>query len=112
MKSPRRTARRRLDQRLVGLDLGQRPPRGWIRAIRDALAMTTGELGQRMADQFALARPGHQHVTHVMPDSGVRLLPEQRRGGHRPGNYSAPGIQGERGQAGQVLLAGAGPGGG
>lgn len=48
MKSPRRTARRRLDQRLVGLDLGQRPPRGWIRAIRDALAMTTGELGQRM----------------------------------------------------------------
>ena len=48
MKSPRRTARRRLDQRLVGLDLGQRPPRGWIRAIRDALGMTTGELGQRM----------------------------------------------------------------
>lgn len=48
MKSPRRTARRRLDQRLVGLDLGQRPPRGWIRAIRQALGMTTGELGQRM----------------------------------------------------------------
>ena len=48
MKSPRHTARRRLDQRLVGLDLGQRPPRGWIRAIREALGMTTGELGQRM----------------------------------------------------------------
>jgi predicted DNA-binding mobile mystery protein A len=48
MKSPRRTARRRLDQRLVGLDLGQRPPRGWIRAIREALGMTTAELGQRM----------------------------------------------------------------
>ena len=48
MKSPRRTARRRLDQRLVGLDVGQRPPRGWIRAIRDALGMTTAELGQRM----------------------------------------------------------------
>ena len=48
MKSPRRTARRRLDQRLVGLDLGQRPARGWIRAIREALGMTTGELGQRM----------------------------------------------------------------
>jgi predicted DNA-binding mobile mystery protein A len=47
MKSPRRTARRRLDQRLVGLDLGQRPPRGWIRAIREALGMTTAELGQR-----------------------------------------------------------------
>jgi predicted DNA-binding mobile mystery protein A len=48
MKSPRRTARRRLDQRLVGLDLGERPPRGWIRAIREALGMTTAELGQRM----------------------------------------------------------------
>jgi predicted DNA-binding mobile mystery protein A len=48
MKSPRRTARRRLDQRLVGLDLGRRPPRGWIRAIREALGMTTAELGQRM----------------------------------------------------------------
>lgn len=48
MKSPRRTARRRLDQRLVGLDLGQRPPRGWTRAIREALGMTTAELGQRM----------------------------------------------------------------
>lgn len=48
MKSPRRTARRHLDQRLVGLDLGQRPPRGWVRAIREALGMTTAELGQRM----------------------------------------------------------------
>jgi predicted DNA-binding mobile mystery protein A len=48
MRSPRRTARRRLDQRLVGLDLGQRPPRGWIRAIREALGMTTAELSQRM----------------------------------------------------------------
>ena len=48
MRSPRRTARRRLDQRLVGLDLGQRPPRGWVRAIREALGMTTAELGQRM----------------------------------------------------------------
>jgi predicted DNA-binding mobile mystery protein A len=48
MTSPRRTARRRLDQRLVGLDLGQRPPRGWVRAIREALGMTTAELGRRM----------------------------------------------------------------
>jgi predicted DNA-binding mobile mystery protein A len=48
MRSPRRTARRRLDRRLVGLDLGQRPPRGWVRAIREALGMTTAELGQRM----------------------------------------------------------------
>ncbi len=43
-----RTARKRLDQRLVGLDLGQMPPRGWIRAVRDALGMSTSELGRRM----------------------------------------------------------------
>jgi len=42
------TARRRLDQRLIDLDLGERPPRGWIRAIRESLGMTTGELAQRM----------------------------------------------------------------
>ncbi|MEI6701730.1 MAG: mobile mystery protein A [Actinomycetota bacterium] len=48
MNTIRRTARRRLDQRLAGLDLGERPPRGWIRAIRQALGMTTGELSQRM----------------------------------------------------------------
>jgi predicted DNA-binding mobile mystery protein A len=48
MRDAGRTARRRLDQRLVDLDLGERPPRGWIRAIREALGMTTGELGQRM----------------------------------------------------------------
>ncbi|MGC8511067.1 MAG: mobile mystery protein A [Acidimicrobiales bacterium] len=48
MINTRRTARRRLDQRLVGLDLGQTPPRGWIRAIREALGMSTRELGRRM----------------------------------------------------------------
>jgi hypothetical protein len=63
-----------------------------------------GDLGQRMADQFALARTGQQHVAHVMPDGGARIVPEQRRGGHRPANDPAPGIQGERGQAGQIRL--------
>ena len=48
MTTTRRTARKRLDQRLVGLDLGPRPPRGWTRAIREALGMSTGELGRRM----------------------------------------------------------------
>jgi predicted DNA-binding mobile mystery protein A len=48
MRDTGRTARRRLDQRLVDLDLGERPQRGWIRAIREALGMTTGQLGQRM----------------------------------------------------------------
>jgi predicted DNA-binding mobile mystery protein A len=41
-------ARQRLDERLVPLHrVGPRPPRGWIRAVRDALGMTTGELGRR-----------------------------------------------------------------
>jgi predicted DNA-binding mobile mystery protein A len=46
----RSITRRRLDQRLAGLDalIGPRPARGWIWAIRDALVMSTFELGQRM----------------------------------------------------------------
>lgn len=45
----RSVARRKLDDRL-GLfkALGQRPPRGWIRAIRDALGMTLPQLAGRM----------------------------------------------------------------
>ena len=48
MTTTRRTARKRLDQRLVGLEIGERPPHGWIRAIREALGMSTSELGRRM----------------------------------------------------------------
>ena len=62
-------------------------------------------LGQRQAHQLALARAGHQHVTNVAPDHGALLEPEQRRGGHRPGNHPAGGIKGERGEAAQVRLA-------
>lgn len=44
------TARRRLDERLKPLrDLDvPRPPRGWVRAIRDALGMSTRDLGARL----------------------------------------------------------------
>jgi predicted DNA-binding mobile mystery protein A len=45
------TARRQLDARMYRLRplLNEaRPPRGWIRAIRDALGMSTTELGKRM----------------------------------------------------------------
>ena len=48
MNSIQRTARSRLVQRLAGLELGEIPPRGWIRAFREALGMTTGELSHRM----------------------------------------------------------------
>ncbi len=45
------TARRQLDKRLAplrGSNSFARPPRGWIRAIRDALGMTAKQLGTRM----------------------------------------------------------------
>ena len=47
----RALARRQLDKRLTPLRETQslaRPPRGWIRAIREALGMTTKQLGQRL----------------------------------------------------------------
>jgi DNA-binding XRE family transcriptional regulator len=45
------TARRQLDKRLSTLQGAgnlARPPRGWIRAIREALGMTTAQLAKRL----------------------------------------------------------------
>lgn len=47
-------ARRALDRRFAVLppaDTFATPPRGWIRAIRDALGMTAGQLGARLGVQ-------------------------------------------------------------
>ena len=47
----RETARRQLDKRLNLLRDSHaftRPPRGWIKAIREALGMTTAQLAQRI----------------------------------------------------------------
>lgn len=47
----RATARRQLDKRLSlsqSADTLTRPPRGWIKAIREALGMTTAQLGKRI----------------------------------------------------------------
>ena len=46
----RALARRSLDQRLGPLVRAQitRPPRGWLRAIREALGMTTSDVATRM----------------------------------------------------------------
>ncbi|MGB5199544.1 MAG: mobile mystery protein A [Sedimenticolaceae bacterium] len=47
----RATARRQLDKRfsqLPGADPFMRPPRGWIKAIREAIGMTTKQLAQRL----------------------------------------------------------------
>ncbi len=44
-------ARKQLDRRLAPLRKAEalaRPPRGWIRAVRDALGMTTAQLAQRI----------------------------------------------------------------
>jgi len=49
--SERANARRQLDKRFNALrnaDSFARPPRGWIRAIREALGMTTSQLGRRI----------------------------------------------------------------
>jgi len=47
----RATARRQLDKRLNVLANSEafvRPPRGWIKAIREALGITTAQLGKRI----------------------------------------------------------------
>jgi predicted DNA-binding mobile mystery protein A len=47
----RSTARRQLDKRLSSMqnmELFVRPPRGWLKAIREALGMTTTQLGRRL----------------------------------------------------------------
>jgi predicted DNA-binding mobile mystery protein A len=53
-------ARKRLDERLAPLRRAAgltRPPRGWVRAIRDALGMTTGQFAHRIGvDQSRISR--------------------------------------------------------
>ncbi len=47
----RATARRQLDKRLSllqNMEALARPPKGWVKAIREALGMTTAQLGRRL----------------------------------------------------------------
>lgn len=48
MKSQRVVARNRLDARLASLPDLPRPNKGWIRALRDALGMSSADLARRM----------------------------------------------------------------
>jgi predicted DNA-binding mobile mystery protein A len=51
MNTSARTARRRLDERLSKLrpdDQFRPPPKGWVRAIRDALGITGSQLAARL----------------------------------------------------------------
>ena len=50
-KQDREAARRQLDKRLSSLlnaEVFTRPPRGWVKAIREALGMTTAQLAKRL----------------------------------------------------------------
>lgn len=59
-------ARKHLDERLTPLRESAefvRPPRGWVRAIRDALGMTTGQLAKRIGvDQSRITKLEHAEV--------------------------------------------------
>lgn len=51
-RTPEATARKNLDKALILFRKAEkisRPPRGWVRAIRDALGMTSRQLAARMA---------------------------------------------------------------
>jgi predicted DNA-binding mobile mystery protein A len=51
MANVRKLARKRLDERLAPLmevEKFQAPPKGWVRAMRDALGMSTLQLAKRM----------------------------------------------------------------
>jgi predicted DNA-binding mobile mystery protein A len=71
MKSPQALARRRLDERLVGLagQIGPRPARGWIRAIREALGMSTSEMARRMG----VTHSRISQIEHAEADDSIRL---------------------------------------
>jgi predicted DNA-binding mobile mystery protein A len=48
MIAPYEQLDRRFDELRPWLSLATRPPRGWVRALRDALGMTTGQMAKRM----------------------------------------------------------------
>lgn len=48
MKNQRAVARKRLDERLARVPDLARPHKGWIRALRDALGMSSADLARRM----------------------------------------------------------------
>jgi predicted DNA-binding mobile mystery protein A len=48
MTTPYEQIDRRFSELRPWLSLAARPPRGWVRAIRDALGMTTGQMAKRM----------------------------------------------------------------
>ncbi|UXT00470.1 mobile mystery protein A [Agrobacterium tumefaciens] len=73
----RKRARRRLDDRLRGLQPAESfraPPKGWVRALRDALGMTGAQLGSRMG-----IRPQTVEAIEKSEASGTIQLSTLRR---------------------------------
>jgi predicted DNA-binding mobile mystery protein A len=76
----RRRARQRLDERLVALKLEEKrralkpPPKGWIRAIRDALGMSGVQFAKRLA-----IRPQSVEALEASEASGAIQLKTLRR---------------------------------
>lgn len=79
MQSPHR-ARAHLDDRLVPLRSMPglaRPPRGWVRAVRDALGMTTAQLGRRLnVDQSRITKMEQAEVEDAVTLKTLRLAAE------------------------------------
>ncbi|MBX4864511.1 mobile mystery protein A [Rhizobium leguminosarum bv. viciae] len=73
----RKRARTRLDERLRALQPAERfraPPKGWVRALRDALGMTGAQLGLRMG-----IRPQTVEAIEKSEASGTIQLSTLRR---------------------------------
>ena len=70
-------ATRHLDKRLAALrPLADtpRPPKGWLRAVRDALGMTTAQLGRRLG----VSQPRIVELEHAEVSGAVTLHSLQR----------------------------------
>jgi predicted DNA-binding mobile mystery protein A len=76
MRSTKSAARRRLDQRLAGLDerIGPRPLDGWIRAMREALGMSTSEMARRMG----VSQTRISQLQRAEVDGSIRLSTLER----------------------------------
>jgi predicted DNA-binding mobile mystery protein A len=78
MKSDiRRRARQRLDERLSPMKPAERfraPPKGWVRAVRDALGMTGVQLARRLG-----IRPQSVEALEASEESGAVQLKTLRR---------------------------------
>ena len=80
----RQRARKRLDERLRALQPAENfraPPKGWVRALRDALGMTGAQLGSRMG-----IRPQTVETIEKSEASGTIQLGTLRRAAEALGN--------------------------